>query len=91
MSEDIVIVFRGLTFTIKFKEDSTSRPNLEITGDGKQAVFTFINHNMGTGHMNTVPLPIGNLDNRKLYFNYVVYGFGVPPIGKLFHYTFMLG
>ena len=92
LGEDIVIEFRGLKFSFKFIEvPSIATPSVSVKGDGMHAEFTFTNHNMGTGHMNTVPFPIGTLDNRRLFFNYVVYGFGTPSIGKLFHYTFMLG
>lgn len=91
--DKVLLTVQNLTFELVFVENSlVKETKLEATGGGLNLVLTFINFNLGLGHINTVPLPIGSLNSRKLYLNYAVYGFGAPlSLAKLVHYTFMLG
>lgn len=90
----VIIDIQSLSFELLFIENSEIKEaKLEATGGGQNLKLTFTNYNSGLGTVNTVPLPIGTLNNRKLYFNYVIYGFGTPEaqVAKLIHYTFLLG
>lgn len=47
-------------------------------------------HNsMGTG--NTEPLPLGNINNRKLYLNFRVFSINDVQSNRVVHYTWYLG
>lgn len=86
------ITFRDLALNFIFKDDaSQAAPKLEADGNVNELNLTFINYNSGMGHANTKTLPLGSLDNRKLYLNYAVHSFGVPAVMKLLTYTIMLG
>jgi hypothetical protein len=90
VNDNITLEILDLTLIIIFKSDRTiSEPTIKATGGGKDAVFTFINYDSGLGHVNTVPLPFGTYNGRKLFMNYVIYSFGGPAVAKLIHYTFM--
>jgi len=51
--------------------------------------ITFINYNssLGTGNIN--PIPIGDLNGRKLFLNYRIYA--IKELGKEVHFTWLLG
>lgn len=90
----VFIEVGALKFELSFVENpEIKEAKLEASGGDLSLKLTFINYNTGLGNVNTVPLPIGTLENRKLYFNYVIYGFGTPEaqVAKLIHYTFLLG
>lgn len=91
-TEKVTLTLDKLTFELIFIDNpAIKETKLEASGGGLNLILTFQNFNSGLGHVNKVPLPIGTLNSKKLYLNYVVYGFGTPnSIAKLVHYTFML-
>ena len=92
--ESVIIQIQNLTFELAFVENLEIKdPKLDASGGGNGLKLTFTNYNSGLGTINTIPLPIGTLNNRKLYFNYAIYGFGTAEsqTAKLIHYTFLLG
>ena len=90
-ADKILLTVEDLQLQIEFVESAAIKETkIEASGGGKSLQLKFINFNLGMGHANTVPLPLGTLNGRKLYMNYCVYGFGTPSIAKLVHYTFML-
>ena len=90
-NQNVIIEISDLKFELIFRENPDySETQVEATGGGLSLSLTFTNFNLGIGHVNTVPLPVGTLNGNKLYFNYAIYGFGVSPspVAKLVHYTF---
>lgn len=90
----IDFIFEDITFRFVFEEDSTKEKNklrAEMLPEGQKGlnlIFTNFNETLGVG--NTVPIPLGWINNRPLYLNYRIYCL-TQELDKLIHFTWYLG
>lgn len=85
-------ITRDLKITISFKnDDSDKKQRMEpqyINSKELELVLVNFNNSLGTG--TTEPLPLGNINNRPLFLNFVVYTLGENS-QKTFQYSWYLG
>lgn len=90
----IDFIFEDLTFRFIFEDDPSKEKNIlraEQLPDGQKGLnlfFSNFNEILGVG--NSVPLPLGWIQNRNLYLNYRIYCL-TPESDKLIHFTWYLG
>jgi hypothetical protein len=90
----IDFIFDDLTFRFIFEDDNTKEKNqlraekLPDQQKGLNVIFSNFNETLGVG--NSVPIPIGWIQNRNLYLNYRIYCL-TPESDKLIHFTWYLG
>ncbi len=90
----IDFIFEDLTFRFTFEDDTTKEQNKLIAENlpnnqkGLKLIFFNFNETLGVG--NTVPIPIGWIQNRDLFLNYRIYCL-TPELDKLIHFTWYLG
>ena len=97
LPEEIIRFYiEDLTYELEFKDDLTkSEQNVEAIADSKtktmKLVFTNFNNNLGTGSL--IPLNLGYINKKILYFNYRVYALNGSTesgsAGKTVHYTWL--
>lgn len=89
--EPVKFFIEDLTFELIFKNNKDiSGQNVEAKTfeDNKGITLTFTNFNNTLGTGNVLPLPLGFLNNKTLFFNYRIYALnGETDIGKTIHYT----
>lgn len=86
------IIDENINYMVRltFVDDST------IQGDSAKAKkigtngieITFINYNSSLGTGNIIPLKLGFVNGKELYFNYRIYSIGTA--GKHLHYTWLI-
>lgn len=95
-NEPVRFLIEDLTFELVFVNDKDlAGQNLEAkefqNKKGITLTFTNFNNNLGTG--NVVPLPLGFIGDKTLYFNYRIYALNGEPdkgdSGKTIHYTWL--
>jgi hypothetical protein len=94
--EPVKFFIEDLTFELLFKDDNeTSENKLEIKpfDDQKGITLTFTNFNNSLGTGNVIPLPLGILNGKALFFNFRIYALNGEPdkgkTGKTIHYTWL--
>ena len=92
-NEDLIkFLIEDLIFEIQFldEDNGEQKVNFESSSD-KKVRFKFINFNNPLGTGNVVPVKLGRLNEKDLYFNFRVISFsgdkGVS--GKTLYYTWM--
>lgn len=82
----------NMKITISFVDiDSEKGHRIETNPiNNHELEFKLINFNNSLGTGTTEPLPIGTLNKRRLYLNFIVYSLG-KDTQKDFHYTWYLG
>ena len=85
----IQIEIENLSITFRFENnDDEATKRVNITNQSPTSVeITCNNFDNPTGTGNRVPILIGTLNGRDLYFSYRVYALN-GEVGKLLHYTF---
>lgn len=86
-----VIELQNLSIGLRFETD---RNNLEkrvtVTNQTTTSIeILFTNFDNPTGTGNRVPILLGKLGGKELYFNYRIYALD-GEVGKLLHYTFYI-
>ena len=81
----------NLCFELRFSNtDGIARMKAEDGEKGKRIVFNLENFNNPLGAGNTIPLEVGELNNRKLYFSFYINAYDSDSIKRV-TYTFYLG
>ncbi|MBP7260614.1 MAG: hypothetical protein KBB37_04940 [Bacteroidia bacterium] len=89
----ITFKIRDIIFELSFENNndlSDHKISFEIPEGTKIMKILFENFNNSLGMGNTVPLPLGNIDNKSLFFNYRIYALD-ENLGKTLNYTWYLG
>jgi len=99
-NEPIRFIIDNLTFELRFEDaEETVEPNLRATpfADNMGITLVFTNFNNLYGSGNRMPLHLGIIDNKDLFFNYRIYDLrgdeGAEKniiTGKTVHYTWLL-
>ncbi|MFK7750541.1 MAG: DUF6864 domain-containing function [Kordia sp.] len=89
-NEPIEFELSTLFFIFEFITDTNSpESKINKTGiDDKTLKIELINFNNTLGTRNTAPLPIGTVNNRKLFVNFSSYSLS-ESTGPIFHYSFL--
>lgn len=85
----IFIEVQNLSICLRFETDMVNtEKHVAITNQTSTSVeLTFTNFNNPKGTGNRVPILLGKLGGKELYFNYRIYALD-GEVGKLLHYTF---
>lgn len=85
----ILIDVQNLSICLRFESDMDNlEKRVVVTSQTSTSVeLTFTNFDNPTGTGNRVPILLGKLGGKELYFNYRIYALD-GEVGKLLHYTF---
>ena len=85
-NEETKITVADLVLRIRFEDAEEGKPEVKAQSDGKSALLTFVNFYGPLGAGNTVPLKIGSLNQKELYFSYRISSLDDKTL-RTFEYT----
>jgi len=85
----IQIELQNLSLNLRFETNNDNRDKQVIVTNqtSTSLELTFTNFDNPTGTGNRMPIHLGTLNGKDLYFNYRIYALD-GEVGKLLHYTF---